>query len=232
MAKKIDVSFYFSKSAMELMKKIGNYAVISRQLHGPKLVTVVTVVQNKADLYESRLIDQGGTLKINGMGDETLSVLNMVDQKKYMLNQLTNNIFELKEFSAILDVHFGGTNSTPTVKPNINGSIKAQYRRANVENPSKTAHLIENTAEELSRKMRLATEKTYRKEKHNIDPTSSRGPYIHLGHKLSIDDAIKNNVPIHVVANSANLEMQTKASNLSNGTKSSITVEELTKKLV
>lgn len=222
----ISVGFYFSKSAMIILEPLGLYATITRQTCGAKTPTILTVAHNKSDLYKPRKIEITGNLKINSLPEDILDILGLINKQSYQLISTNNpNIFEFKKLN--LGIGFGNIGKIPTMKPTIDTNIKAQKGLVNIKNPSLTEHLINMTSEKYNNLARNLTEIIYREYIDMIDPYRKRSKEFPLAHLYSINNGYYNNVPIEIIANPMNLQIQTLLENQTTGTTNLISEEQL-----
>ena len=81
--------------------------------------------------------------------------------------------------------------------------------------------------EKYSKKVRLLTAITYRKNKELIDPENKKSREYHLDHIYSIADGFKNDVDPKILASIHNLRIIDAMDNLQKGIKSDLTLESL-----
>ncbi len=84
--------------------------------------------------------------------------------------------------------------------------------------------------EQYSRKVRLLTSISYRKNKNIIDPLNLKSKLYHIDHRYSISDGFKNHIDPIIISSIWNLRLIKSEDNLKKGPKSEITIELLMEK--
>ena len=179
------------------------------------------IARNKKRNGEKR--EAGGSVKLLVNGDY-LDRTKLKNSTSYWFKHFSGKTFELCEMGSLCLV-LPGQEARVTIS--VNGNKKAQKGLANIEDFSKTEHYVRNDKEKYIKNVRKLTEQTYKQYRDIIDPERLRGADWHLGHKFSAEDGYYYNVPESIVADVENLEMQPGPENVSQGSKSSITLSEL-----
>ena len=221
MTKQIRVTFNFSKDTNDIIKIHGKYAQIKQIFYkGNQRLVIEFSNESKSGYYK---VAGNRSMKVK-IDENILETMNIDPEEKYQLIPIDDifGSFWLEIFLLQSSQFTGG--KAATMNACINGYKKSESRRANVEDPDSTSHLINQDNDAYIRYCRGKQNEAFRIQ-YGRNPFPGR----HRGHKISITYGLKNNIPKEIIADPQNMIEQTKIENLSLGINCLLTEDEFKK---